>query len=179
MRRKFLWTSILFGAVVVTITLWYIWPKSYHHTFEGIRYQLGSENTEIEESVTVELDGEIQNRLFENRTYRGTIRIAGQKIPPENAGEVEIQFDIKDGGDGVKYTVMKDEGNYPTLYFLGTIFLNDQLDELALTIHDQRESGSSWSSKDGMMITAPAGSRSEALSTANKLMNEILQQPLE
>ncbi|GAA0488274.1 hypothetical protein GCM10008986_12390 [Salinibacillus aidingensis] len=179
MRKKGLWTAMILVTAVLLFTLWYIYPKPYTHTFEGVRYQLGSENMGMEEPVTIKLDGEIQNRLFGNRTFRGTILIDGQNIPPENAGEVGIQFDIKDRGDGVKYTVIKEDENYPSLYFLGTIFLNQQLGELALTIHDQRESGSRWSSKDGMMITAPAGNRSEALSTANKLMSEILQQPLE
>jgi hypothetical protein len=52
--------------------------------------------------------------------------------------------------------------------------MRDEFTIIVLEENKEKRGSSSWSSKDGLMISAPASSRNEALGISNKLMKDIL-----
>jgi hypothetical protein len=67
------------------------------------------------------------------------------------------------------------------IFQLGDLYANDDFSQVTLVLYDQREDGSRyWGGDDGLMLTAPAKDRTEAVRLANKLMAHRLEgaQPL-
>lgn len=60
---------------------------------------------------------------------------------------------------------------------LGTLYANRDFSQITLTLFEQGEDGNgySWNGGDGLMLTAPAKNRTEALRLANKLMEHSLK----
>ncbi|MCT8136752.1 hypothetical protein H1D32_02670 [Anaerobacillus sp. CMMVII] len=103
------------ASLAVIITIWYTLPKHHDETFEGILYQLGSENRGLEEAVTIEVNGKIRNTLLGKKIFTGTLKLNGEVIPHPNAeGNLEIEFQSY-GNGMISYWVNTDatiEGNY-------------------------------------------------------------------
>ncbi|GMK37096.1 hypothetical protein PCCS19_01490 [Paenibacillus sp. CCS19] len=66
-------------------------------------------------------------------------------------------------------------------FLLGELYANNDFSQITLTLYDHQEDGSSsWGGDDGLMLSAPAKDRTEAIRLANKLMAHRLEglQPL-
>lgn len=60
-----------------------------------------------------------------------------------------------------------------------TLFVNDDFTKVSIIVPNQYNrkgnTGGLWSADDGLMITAPASNRVEALNLANDIMKEYLR----
>ncbi len=145
---------------------------------EGIVYQLGNEKS-TDKNVTIKMDGKIHRSLFKNKRFVGTIDISGEPLPPSNAVNKELVIELDQDNSGIiQYTANNGEDGYADFHWYGSLFVQDDFSRITIAKYKQTESESGWSSKDGIMITAPATNRVDGLRIANELMKEFLQNPL-
>lgn len=161
-------------VILLFFTIYYFWytsPIEVSKVYEGILYQLGSENSDVEEKVEIKLVGEVKRKLFSNIKFSGNIQIDSEMIPPAHAKEDKIQFEIGNNhvnGSPITYIDLAADG----VSKFGNIYITNDLNTFVITVYAQTEDGgSSWNSKDGKVIAAPATSREEALEVTNELMN--------
>lgn len=174
-RRLIIITSVFVLAAIVFFT-WYTYPKQINQTYEGILYQLGPENKDMEEQLTIEVNGEYRKGILRNDSFVGRIQVDGEMLPPDGAMEtfLEIEFWERDPlsrGGFIQYINMTDDG-YSEIVTYGILFMSNDFSEITIAKHSQEGSGSSWNGEDGLMISAPAKNREEALSIANRLIKD-------
>jgi hypothetical protein len=59
----------------------------------------------------------------------------------------------------------------------GDIYSNGMMEKFTICVFEedkQRKGGMTWTGKDGLMISAPASNRTEALEITSKLMKDVL-----
>ena len=141
----------------------------------GIRYQLGTENSDYIEPVSISVNGEMKKSITGVRTFTGTIDIEDEIIPvPEIARDLEIKFD--EDGSGTIFYAYVDNNGMPQHYYLGDILVSDDFSELTIMVSTKDgDSSWGWNGANGTMITAPASSRDEALEISKRLMEDIMK----
>ncbi|TLS50122.1 hypothetical protein EMG79_27630 [Klebsiella pneumoniae] len=151
----------------------------------GVKYQLGSEGTM--EPATVVIQGKLHTNLKGERVFTGVVQVVGEEIPvPQDQRKVEIRF----SGDGwgsiaYPYFIYDERGaaKDAKIYHSHSIFANKDFSQVALLLktpgqQSDPEGGNPqalWNSENGMMLSAPASTREEALALSNKLMVEFLK----
>ena len=180
--KKKVWVSII---VILSISIiWYIVPQYRHRTFEGVLFQLGKENAQNVQSVQIEIKGIIQRHFFSSITFKGTIRIDDELLPPLESPDKKLKVQL---GDDFNGGIIKYHRNPETIlnilnpFYYGILVFNKDFSKMCILKYEQSESGMhrSWSGGDGMVYSAPATNRTEALSIANELMGTALPNPLE
>jgi len=170
---RFIWVSLLIMAIGYGI---FAYPTTIDKEFPAVKYRLGDEKNY--ENIVVRIDGTYQRRLFSEDIYKGTIFIEGYEFTDESSGFVnlkstldDIHFD-KDGHGRYEYIKVGGDGEIQYL-MQGVIFIENKFSTLTMTIMEENPSDSSrsgWNSRNGLMISAPARSREEALQISNSLM---------
>ncbi|MBM7572377.1 hypothetical protein [Aquibacillus albus] len=170
--------KIIISAVLVLVILiaWNFYPKHYSETLNGVYYQLGNE--EVSENIKMHIDGKLRPRIFGNKKFEGTVKFEGEMVPSisEDRGELEIYFE-NENGVGVIASFGRTGENgvlIPDIYHYGIAYKNDDYTQFTIKVYcrDTEDSKGSWSKNNGLMITAPAGDREEALELSNKLIEE-------
>lgn len=166
------------GTVVIVLliaigalSLWHFLPRNYDETLNGVSYRLGDE--EAFKKVQLHFEGKLQNRLNGTKTFKGTVKIEGEGIPklPEDRTELVLDYH----GDRFSpissgFRIQKDTGSVSaSIYNYGWLYTNDDFTRFAVIIFDQ-EAALPWSSFNGLIVTAPAGDRAEALQISRRLI---------
>ncbi|RXJ04342.1 hypothetical protein DS745_02860 [Anaerobacillus alkaliphilus] len=175
MIRKFIVAIIL---LVVAAHVWYSLPKKIEKVYNGVEFQLGSDN---EEKVTIYLKGKLTKSLFGEKIFRGTLQINDEIIPSGLAYEdtIEVVFGKVWVGGIIQYLEHTDDG-LGQIYSYGIIYVNEDFTELTIAKNEQSGNGNSeWNGENGRMISAPASNRVEALAISNRLLKDIFQIELE
>ena len=161
MKVKKRWMVVAGTALVLIGSyVWRTYPRSVNITLDGIQYHLGS--TPGVTPVTVALHGFREQPLFGPETFFGTIDIAGATLPYLANGIYQtIPLNAHFGGLIVYYTRLHQLVDY------GAIYPNRGFTEFA--VQEWQHSG--WSSANGLVIAAPAQTRTQGLQLANKLMH--------
>ncbi|SMF80716.1 hypothetical protein SAMN05661091_1874 [Paenibacillus uliginis N3/975] len=161
--------SILMGLLIALAgVIWYMVPKSIHHTVEGVKYRLGIENKDFEESVTVNINGKMKRNFKGERIFTGTIHIENEEPPvPVNQRELVIKFFGDNSPALIAYRGYSDNSLYA--YNYGTMYTNTDMSEFTIEVFEESGSGGrGWNGGDGLMISAPASDRTEALEISNR-----------
>lgn len=180
MKKRLRRILLLLVFVLIIFVIWYFIPKQMNHTFEGMLYRLGTENINFQKSVVIEVDGTLQKSIWGSNKFKGTIVIDSEVIPPSYAEVDELELSIKkDDGVYVAYWIESSSGIGWSSETFGKLYINDDFSEFTIAKMEQGENGgSSWNGRDGLMISAPATNRSEALGISNKLMEDYLMEHL-
>lgn len=142
----------------------------------AVKYRLGDEKNF--ENILIKIDGTYQRRLFSADIFRGTIYIEGFEFTNESSGFANFKSTLADihvdtdGYGFYKYIKVSGDGEIQDL-MQGNIFIKDKFSMLTMTIMEKSnldDSISGWNSQTGLMISAPAQSRDEALKIFNSLM---------
>jgi len=183
---------ISFSLIVIIIGVAWMMYVKHPHTIDlelaGVKYQLGSEGAKSgTEPATVVIQGKLHTSLKGERVFKGIVQIVGEQIPvPQDQRKVEIHFS-KDGWGVIAYPyfIYGERGAIKdtNIFQSHSIFANKDFSQVTLLLRapDQQsdsEDGNSqtaWNSENGMMLSAPASTREEALALSNKLMREFLQ----
>ncbi|MUT68323.1 hypothetical protein [Paenibacillus sp. NEAU-GSW1] len=181
-----------FGLIVIIICVaWIMYVKHSRNIdleLAGVKYQLGSEGAKLEtEPATVVIQGKLYTSLKNERVFKGEVQIVGEQIPvPQDQRKVEIHFS-KDGWGSISYPYFVYDERGATIssdiYQSHSIFANKDFSQVTLLLNnsDQQsvsEDGNTqtaWSSENGMMLSAPASTREEALALSDKLMRKFLK----
>ncbi|MCY6355679.1 hypothetical protein [Clostridium sp. ZS2-4] len=170
--------SILLGALV-SIYVYTALPRPYNKTFQGIKYRLGKANTQYVEKVTISINGKLSKDFIFGKKFVGKIKINDLEIPKE-IEELELKFDEFNRAS-IDYLFFT-ESYKPIRPSYGTIYIDDNFSQLTINIlepEDLYAHSKQWNSGNGLMISAPASNRKEALEIPNVLMKDILRKDLE
>jgi hypothetical protein len=178
-RRVFHLGMILFLVLAVAVII-QLWPKRLSYEVEGIKYQLGAGNEANTKPLKVRVEGYLHKNIKGERTFKGTIDLEGENVPvPEESRKLSISF--PDGNDG-QITYHTVESGVLRMYSVGTVYINRDMSRMTIGLYQEDKhdaSRKSWSGSDGMMISAPADSRENALALSNELMKRLLLKPLD
>ncbi|MFC4099048.1 hypothetical protein [Paenibacillus xanthanilyticus] len=171
--RKQIGVLLLLTLVIASVIVYdIVKPKPIQTTFHGVKYRLGTEHVERADPVTIRVDGRLMTSLSGKKRFAGTIRIDGIRLPvPEDQQMLDIRF--KDNGVGimrVEYLENKGKrGEGPRAFAFGSIDINEDFSAFSIAVAEQDGSTASWNYEDGIMISAPASSRSEAVQLTKRL----------
>lgn len=173
MKRK-IGLILLFSLICLTIFIvWYSLPKEVNMTFNGYLYGLGDKKQSVNGKVDIIVKGKLRKKIFNHDRFKGLIEIKGD-VPHYiriNQKEVEIVFDEDNSG----LIVLNNAFNWLNFTTYGTLYINNKFSQLTILIFkNEANESNGWSAGDGMMISAPANTREEALSISNHLMKKML-----
>ncbi|GAF06611.1 hypothetical protein JCM16418_581 [Paenibacillus pini JCM 16418] len=136
-----------------------------------MKYQLG--NNTIEKVVNIKINGKIYSSINGNKTFKGTIDVEGENLPvPSDQRQLIINLSDKLQGGVISYAGY-DQGK-PFTYAYGGIFFNKNFSKATLYVYNKNDASGGWNVDDGLMISLPASTRSEALDISNELMRNSL-----
>lgn len=177
--------GILAIAICATLMVYKMFPRSIDVTLTGVKYQLGTTGEKAgTEPATVIIHGKLYEKLNGNRTFKGEVNIVGEQIPvPLDQRKLVILF-AKDGWGAISYPyfIYDERGAVESaeIYPSHQIFANKDFTQVSLLIVDNihnskgENSQTVWNAENGLMLTAPATTREEALSISNQLMRDFL-----
>lgn len=168
-------TSMLLYAMVLSIPLaglYYTLPRQIHVQYPAVKYRLGV--LEEAQLKVVEVDGSVQRRYFEHNRFRGTLVLGEERLE---------SLDVVLNPDGALLMVRDEETGRLVRY--GVLYALDDFSRFTIAVLEpvvmfgvvSRERF--WDTNAGMMVSAPANNREEALRVSNELMGNLLEKPLE
>jgi|LSQX01.2.fsa_nt_gb hypothetical protein len=164
---------LLFVGVILIICIFYIYyPRRIDLDTQGLKYRLGDGSAGNEQLINIYIKGKMYRGLTGNKTFKGIIDFEDDGIPvPKVHRQLEINF-FRGYAGVIAYQYNQD--GKPVIFTIGSIYTNKNFNKISIAVLDHEGSGGSWTSEDGIMITAPASSRSEAIDISNKLMKDYL-----
>lgn len=157
--RKYRIIYIIYALILVYLLTWL--PKEYNTSFERVLYRLNSNGIIKETKVTFE--GDIIKPIYGRIRYSGAIIIDDEKY-----NILELKFDEFNRAsiDGLK--------NSGESFSLGKIYFDESYESFTITLFEKSGLNSGgWNSEDGLVITAPAKDRLEAIELANYHLKEM------
>lgn len=156
---------IIFIALVTT----YFYPRKVTIEHDGVIYRLGNSN--YSEDIKVSINGYISKRVFKGDKFQGFINVGDKRL-----SKINMTFD--NFGRGILFCYDESIGEFKSYGDLISDNMKEEFTIIVLDENEQKNRGSSWSSEDGLMISAPAKDRNDALNISNKLMKDILVKEL-
>ncbi|PZD97087.1 hypothetical protein DNH61_04130 [Paenibacillus sambharensis] len=186
------WIAVIGSLVIIIGAAWIIYVKlalnfSVDTELAGVKYQLEVAGEESEPAAVV-IQGKLLTSLIGERVFKGIVQVAGEQIPvPEDQRRIEIHF-TKDGWGAIMYPYfIYDEHTGAVkdakVYQSHSIFASKDFSQVTLLLsspvqqadYEVGTSQSVWNAENGMMLSAPASTRQEALAISNKLMQDFLR----
>ncbi|PWW02565.1 hypothetical protein DFQ01_109190 [Paenibacillus cellulosilyticus] len=177
MKKKVVWLVII-GVFLTALTagIWLYTPRDVDVRLEGVKYRLGTNNTSEIESATIHIEGTIRRALNGHRLFRGTVEMEGESMPVPKEQMTNHTFSARKGEGFLLVYQWVEKGTIGS-FSLGQLYADDDFSHITLTLMEHGEDGRSgyWGGNDGLMLTAPAKDRTEAIHLANKLMAHTLK----
>lgn len=179
--KKWILILVVFSLVFLSgFAVYLFYPRSVHIDTQGLKYRLGTDDADQEKPVHVNVKGKIYRSIMGERQFIGTVDIEGEEIPvPAEQRKLNIPF-ARDHGAVLSYPYFeyRESGAvaYSEIFSYGILFINKELNQVTIAVLEQdrvKRSGR-WGREDGHMISAPAGSRPEAIRISNPLMERYL-----
>jgi hypothetical protein len=182
MMRKIIYLLISLFIILALFALWYIYPKQVNKTFDGVLYQIGNDDKDIE-NVSIKVEGKLKKTPFGSKVFRGKIQINNEVLPTPKSDQEYIEINFGFAGEGGVIQNWEYNENPLTsigLYSYGILYIDDKFNELTIAKYDnpREQNGVMWNGEDGYVISAPTSTRSEALEMTNRLMKSFLREPL-
>lgn len=141
-------------AAILSLCIYYSWPRNININYDGVKYQAGNQNTC--ENVKINVEGKLRKKLFSGEAeFNGKIIADGINLDYSN---YPLTFTNK--GLGVLDSIKS--GNFITY---GSIIISNTFDNMTIMIYKNGE----WSSEDGWLISAPCSNREEAAAMSDLL----------
>ncbi len=158
--KKIMWIAGVTLLIVLSIYSYY--PRRIMNEYNGLMYRIG--DSSYTENLIIIMDGYFSKGFLKGDRFQGTITIGEKRL-----SKIDMRFDSINRG----YLFSYEEGDY-TGY--GTMFISKRLEKLTIGVYDElNDKGEkTWTSRDGLMISAPALSREEAVQISNSLMKNML-----
>lgn len=149
--------------LLILSTVIYFYPKKFNKEYNGVIYRLG--DSSYSENIKISFDGYLSKRLFKGDKFQGTINIGDKKFD-------KVFMEFSNRGDALVQYYGESLGEYMVY---GNMYSVNIKDRFTINVWEAVNSGGyTWSSNNGLMVSAPANSRSEAVDISNKLMKNIL-----
>ena len=164
MRR----VKIIIGCIVaffIILSIIYYYPRKLINEYSGVTYRLGDHN--YMEYIKININGHYSRGIIKGDKFEGSMTIGDKQL-----SKINLRFD--EFGRGLLFFYDESTGDY---HSYGDIFTKNGMNEITICVleeDDLRKGGQTWSSKYGLMISAPAESRVEAIEISNQLMTDVL-----
>lgn len=153
-------------AAIMSILVFYAYyrlPQKFESNLKGLEYRLGDEGYSKE--VSISFEGWYTRKIFSSDTFQGSMTIGDIKL-------TQLRLSIKKSGETI-IGISERTSDYESF---GIIYSTDKFKEFTIAVLEKGEhGGGTWSSKDGLMISAPTDNRENALTISKKLMKEKLE----
>ena len=149
-----------------------IFPRNVSLSLRGVEYQLGSKRYGVK-PVVLRLSGTLHTSLWGVKTFSGTLSIAGATVQNKDNGR-HLDIGFSSGLGSISYLNRNPFTYY--YYTYGTIFTNQGFNTFTITVYPHN--GWGWNSTNGLMISAPAQTRTQALQISNTLTKKFFDYPL-
>lgn len=161
-KRKKAVGLIIIVIILIIISVVSFIPDKINKEYSAIMYRLG--DPDYSENLIIKIDGEVSS-VFGKRTFKGIIDIGDNQMSFE-----KLQFDRFGRASLFNY----DKTAKCYLSYGDFVFQNMATGFTIRVLERIDDWSSSWSYTDGLMISAPAGSRAEALDISSRLMKDFL-----
>ena len=174
------WIGVIVSFIIVILIV-AITPVSiprvqiYNQQFDGVLYQLGETNKDYLEPVQITFEGRLYTNILGGKRFKGFMDINDEDFMiPKDQRKLELKFEKQN-------TIWSAYIHYP--YFssefvqiYGQIYMDDDFRKATITKYMMNSDvrGGSWGGDDGLMISAPAKNRDEALMITNELVGKYL-----
>ncbi len=141
-------------------------------TLDGVQYRIGDPS--YVERVTVKMTGIYKSYLFKDSSFYGAIEISNREFTSQYMASITFNGDysyLTYYDYGKKSDKVAETGIVATPIVLGQVSAGKNFKQILITVFDDfaEPKGTGWSMKSGMVIVAPATTRSEAVKIAENL----------
>ncbi|WMJ23973.1 hypothetical protein RBG61_04700 [Paludicola sp. MB14-C6] len=152
--------AILF-FIIVLVCIFPI-PRKIDKIVPAFEWQNGNAN--YQKQTQIKIKGIYKDYLFRRDTFKGTICIDGYDYTSDGTHELR-PFTFFNNDAHLQYMDKK------TFYFksLGTIYRNPNWDKTLICVYKELEGRREWSEDDGIIISAPATTREEAMKVVDNI----------
>lgn len=154
---------IIVIVLFVVIGLVYFYPQKINREYSGIQYRI--ENDSYEEQTDITVKGYITKGLLQGDRFEGSITIGEKELP-----KLDMRFSDNYGAPLLYYD--EASGDYRSY---GQIYMDNSREKISISIFEPKDQKGkqSWSSKDGLVISAPANNINEAIEITNELIRYL------
>jgi len=153
MKKKLILAGVIFIAAVCLLPL----PRRINATHEGVIWRCGGGGEVQSTGVTVK--GTYHDHLFRGDAFKGSLRV---EALPQTHGEMSV-VSMGENQYGLWYKT--DEA---LMQSLGSMYVGRDGSVLVLLHEDGH-----WDGDTGLMLTAPASTREEAVALANEMAQKL------
>ena len=157
---------IIFIGAAVSIMPWW---SDIDITLNGIQARIGDE--EYTEEKTINISGRYWRYLFRADRFEGRIKVEGYDFTYNAQPLVSLNQ------NSLTLDYMGNVNGKPFIESLGRLNFKPVFSEVLIWVYGQHVDSNSnsrgWTSEDGLFISAPAGSREQAIDIANNLAGYI------
>lgn len=143
----------------------YLYPKKFNNSYNALIYRLGDKT--YGENVQINIEGWVFNKFFKSPSFKGTIFIGDKKL-----SSISLKFDKNNKADIFYFDEASEE--YRSYGFMVTKNIRKQFSVCISEAKSSDDSAKHWSSKDGLILSAPASNRYEALEISKNLMEPLI-----
>jgi hypothetical protein len=150
--------------IFVVIGLVYFVPQKINKEYSGIQYRIGNDSYEEQTDITV--NGYITRGLIQGDRFEGSIKIGEKEL-------LKLDMRLSDNDGALLLYYDEASGDYSSY---GHMYMDSSRDKISISIfepNDQEKGKKSWSSKDGLIISAPAKNINEAIEITNELIRYL------
>lgn len=151
--------SIVFIILIISGII-YSLPRKFNKEFSGIIYRLG--DSENAENINANFEGYLSKGIFRGDKFEGVIEVGDKEL-----SKINLILDVSGMGAVLHYY---DETTKEYVAY-GSIQSDNIKKMFTISIFEK----GGWTSSDGLMISAPASNRREALEISSRLMKDILE----
>lgn len=155
---------ILLILSLITVYFYYTHPNKFSKTYTGVKYRINNDN--YEEKVLVKFEGKYTRKPFSNNIFEGTLSINNSIL-----NNIKLEFN-NDGNASIRYKKDTND-NFEKHY--GWITIDKSKNYLIILLpeskKDNKYNSNEWTYENGLIISAPANSKKDAIKIANKLLN--------
>lgn len=153
--------SCIFIILLIFCFIIYVFPwiHKIDTTIQGIQFRISDED--YSEDVSIKVKGVYNQYLIKNDTFEGIISIDSYDFT------LDVPITPTKFYDGHADLI------YDNMHSLGWLICTPDFDKLMITVYEPKEVISKgWSGENGLIISAPAKNRVQALEIAKILFNK-------
>lgn len=174
MKPRNILLALLLVGVVAAAAAFVYGPRAVDLDVQGVKYRLGANSVEEAKLVRVKIHGDVWRSWRGVPRFVGTIDLEGE-VPEVPAARKKVEVGL--GGSAVDRLIVYDyfdnEGLHTVTY--GSLYASSDMRQMSIHVFEDSGGGQGWNSGSGLMVTAPAENRQQALDIANVLMQEELE----
>ncbi|MBN2557719.1 MAG: hypothetical protein JXB33_03070 [Clostridia bacterium] len=174
MNKYAIYAIMLIVSAMALLLPLYVWPREVASEFEGVMFRDGDPS--YHETVSIEIEGHMNKRLFGGRTFLGTVSI--DKMPVRDDFKSQrIQVKFNSAGLG-RLVYLETVDGVRSLKTEGFMSMSPEAGSLTIIFLEGADA-EDFDFAGGLLIAGPATDRDGAVAAANSMFGDFIEKPLE